>query len=382
MSLRRLLLGSAVFVVPATLLAQQPATFRAEANYVEVDVVVTDSAGRFVTGLTATDFDVRELRQPQRISSFAMVELPMTPGATAASPAPVLFRPDMPQSERLDADRIYLLYLNGGGLEIRKRAEEFVRDFMLPDDIGAVWNTETMGRAITFTNDKATLLREIGPLTGAINEPPSSFRERSLQEGRRLRDAIDWLTSIQGRRKSLLLFTEGWPVTEVRRGPDGRPQREREVTEWLQGRGPGVVPGGTWLNPTDITDRSDVHVYTYDVRGLVAVTPPPSTARIAVDSTSTSAAAMAAAVYSQAFANESTSATVMRSIADQTGGLAFVESNDFRRGFARIVEDNSRYYLLGYHSPRKERDGVFRSISVRVNRPGMRVRARDGYVAR
>ena len=374
MTVRRLLLGGALIVLPAVVLAQSQALFRSETNYVEVDAVVTDSAGRFVTGLSAAEFEVCETRQPQKVATFSYVDLPTTPGGTSTSALPVRFREDLPQADRLNADRIYLLYLNSRTLLVQKRAEEFVRDFMLPSDIAAVWNAELAAGVLMFTNNKRTLLEEIGPFPGAINEPAVTYQERNLVEGRRLRDAIDWLNGIQGRRKALILFTEGWATDGSNRG-----QREREVTDWLQGRRPGLAASGLMFNPTDITERSDVHVYAYDVRGLVSPLGPGAPGGPV---TGGSATAQAADRFTATYRAESASNTVLRSIADQSGGLAFVESNDYQKGFARIVEDNSRYYVLGYYSTNKNRDGVFRPISVKVNRTGVKVRARDGYVAR
>jgi hypothetical protein len=70
----------------------------------------------------------------------------------------------------------------------------------------------------------------------------------------------------------------------------------------------------------------------------------------------------------------------LRTLADATDGLAMVDSNDLAGGFRRIVADLSSYYLLGYYSNGKL-DGRFHSISVRVKRPGVRIRARRGYLA-
>ena len=68
-------------------------------------------------------------------------------------------------------------------------------------------------------------------------------------------------------------------------------------------------------------------------------------------------------------------------LADETGGFAAVNRNDFDGAFERIVADNSSYYVLGYYSTNDRRDGRFRKIEVRVKRPGLRVRSRNGYVA-
>jgi VWFA-related protein len=71
----------------------------------------------------------------------------------------------------------------------------------------------------------------------------------------------------------------------------------------------------------------------------------------------------------------------MRLLADNTDGLAVINTNDLERGAARIVRDLSSYYLLGYYSANEQLDGKWRTIKVRVKRPGVDVRARKGYRA-
>jgi hypothetical protein len=71
----------------------------------------------------------------------------------------------------------------------------------------------------------------------------------------------------------------------------------------------------------------------------------------------------------------------LRQVAVDTGGVALVNTNNFTGGFERIVRDNSTYYLLGYYPSTDHTDGRFHEISVRVNRPGVTVRARRGYFA-
>jgi VWFA-related protein len=71
----------------------------------------------------------------------------------------------------------------------------------------------------------------------------------------------------------------------------------------------------------------------------------------------------------------------LRGLADNTDGLAVVDTNNLDRGMRRIAADLSSYYLLGYASTNAKLDGKFRKITVRVKRAGVDVRARRGYRA-
>ena len=49
----------------------------------------------------------------------------------------------------------------------------------------------------------------------------------------------------------------------------------------------------------------------------------------------------------------------LRVLAEQTGGFAAVERNDYTDAYDRIVRENSSYYVLGYYPPSNKRDGSF-----------------------
>ena len=71
----------------------------------------------------------------------------------------------------------------------------------------------------------------------------------------------------------------------------------------------------------------------------------------------------------------------LRALAEETGGFAAVNTNQFATAFERIVSDNSSYYVLAYYPPTDKKDGKFHRIEVKVTRPGLTVRARRGYMS-
>jgi hypothetical protein len=68
-------------------------------------------------------------------------------------------------------------------------------------------------------------------------------------------------------------------------------------------------------------------------------------------------------------------------LAENTDGIAIVNTNDLAAGMKRIVDDVSAYYLLGYYSTNTAHDGRYRRIEVKAKAPGLNVRARRGYYA-
>jgi len=390
-----------VLTASALVGAQQRPVFRAETNYVEIDVVATDKSGQFVTGLSANDFQVREAKAPQKVDSFTYIDLPVGSKVSAAPIEPARVNPELRLAAGPLDGRLYLIFLdpqaenrvissaggNFGVLDVRARAREFVLQYLQTGDLAAVWNTELRGSDLTFTTDKTDLLRAIDGKKG-LNASVAGTTQMA-----QLREAVELLGGIQGRRKSLLLFTEGWPsiVTSYRDPKSGAVKPV--VTSWFAGLAPGQlsIPGAVknlnmpqeyaGVSQLDITGRADVHIYTIDTRGLVAPAGTVSGTPRSAYSSGSGAEDTAALVNSE-YDALSLSTMDLTTIADHTGGLAFINSNDFKKGFAQIVDDNSRYYILGYYSPKTKRDGSFVPVQVTCVRPGLTIRARKGYVAR
>ena len=69
------------------------------------------------------------------------------------------------------------------------------------------------------------------------------------------------------------------------------------------------------------------------------------------------------------------------SLALDSGGLVVHNTNDPTKGMTDIAEGSRVHYVLGYHPTNAARDGTYRTIEVRVERRGLKVRARKGYHA-
>jgi hypothetical protein len=72
---------------------------------------------------------------------------------------------------------------------------------------------------------------------------------------------------------------------------------------------------------------------------------------------------------------------VMATLSSDTGGKAFFDSNDFAPAFAQVQRDSSAYYAIGFHSLNLARDGRYRKLTIKINRPGVKLEYRPGYYA-
>jgi VWFA-related protein len=336
---------------------QQLPVFRAEANYVEVSARVVDKDGKFVEGLTARDFSLTEDHRRQTVEHVFRVDLP-TPWNKTIPVKPVVYRPGLPKEMQVAEGRIYLLYLNSVPSQhvvvTRQAAHDFVDKYMQPEDIMAVWST--FG-GVTFTNDKATLNAKIEEFLGTtdlMSPVPKTADPGGVNVG--LGSAIDWFSGVQGRKKAVLLFSAGWAgVAPV-------------FSE-------GAIPAPF---TTHLLDRSDVQIYALDTRGLNSPT--------GLSGPHAANAAAAAATVTSNAQDHFNGVYNMKWLAEDSGGFAMINVNEYDRGFRRIVDENSTYYVLGYQSTvGLGANWDYRELSVKLADPKLkdaRVLVRKGYIAR
>jgi VWFA-related protein len=406
-------------VLPCALLAtlapaQEPGqvpTFPSQVDLVTVDAVVLDANGQLVRGLTADDFLLFEDGRPQAIASFEAVDV-------SAAAATERDRGAVATNQRLpgEAGRPFVLLVDDMSLapsrqdDVRTAIVRFLREGLRDGDelifattSGDVWWGATLpdgredlevlagrvrGRNLEDNARDAISDWEafrIANVEGIVDETagPSiteRVRQRYLQrlvcdplqpewscramvraraqrvDGRRrnrTRDvlaavdrAVFALTGVRG-RKSLLLLTEGFLSDP---GLD--------AVQEVAGR----------------CREANIAVYSLDVRGLVAGAAGTS----AADAGMPNFAELGLVRMEQI----EFSAAGSVGFAEDTGGFAVRDTNDFAAGAVRAAMESRVHYLLGYTPPAGKGPLDWRKLKVEVKRPGLRVRARKGYTLR
>lgn len=74
---------------------------------------------------------------------------------------------------------------------------------------------------------------------------------------------------------------------------------------------------------------------------------------------------------------------VLHGLADKSGGRYFESRGglDLNDSFTSVVDELSHQYTLGYYPSNNREDGKWRRIDVSTSRPGVALRAREGYTA-
>jgi VWFA-related protein len=413
----RLAIRTLTTVVGLTMFAfqQQPAPqappqqprFRAGAHFVRVDAYPQRN-GKIVTGMAASDFEVLEDGKPQTIEQFEYVAF--GPGASAET------RRD-PSSQRESLDlardpryRLFAIYLDVYHVEVdgshrtNRPLIDFVNGVLGADDLFAVLTPRMMmARDLRFMQKTLILeqqLTEHWTWGRDIADPRESELETCLlvsnateavkaEMFRRwhldkvisdLEELVLQLGALRDERKNLLLFSDGWAV----------PERMPMLTIDPPGRGVppvGITDAGKLTmgrtNNSDLDNRR----CNAEISRLASMDFAPRQRQLMRDARTYNVAfypispqgLAAPTTYAGIVAVERTEDT-LKTLAENTDGIAVTGTNDMREGMRRIADDLSGYYLLGYYTTNNKWDGGIRRISVRT-KGGKEVRSRREYRA-
>ena len=377
-------------------------TFKVEVNYVEEDVRVVDTRGNFVPNLKREDFQLFEDGKPQKINTFGMVDLPLTP---AASSRPLFvgkdalpIEPDVASNEQVLDGRLYLILLDDYHVDplrsqtVRNLARRFILEKLGANDQAAVVVTSGLKAASQdFTQNRHLLLEAVDHFLGqklpsaTLNKintavqnqsdqatqndngqpdpitPQNMFVEDADQFQRQynaraalnsLRSISEWMSAIQGRRKAIIYLSEGvdYNLYDMFTGADPSQFNFSNFN---------LIQQET-LDTIEAASRSNVQLYPIDPRGLT---------NMAAENIEIQGLPLLALHLGSESLNQElqTSQMNLRQLAEETGGVAAVGSNDMNKAFDRIVQENSSYYVLGYYPTNDKRDGKLRKITLKVS---------------
>src|SRR6266436_1678523 len=370
---------------------QQPQyRVRVTSELVLVNVVVRDKKGNLVTDLKKDDFTLLEDGKRQAISTFDFenVDELKTAGAaeaTVSGAAPdsgsLLHSNEQPASLDARDRRLMLLFFDFSGMQPEDiersvgAAKKFVQTRMQPADMIAVVSLSTNMRIdLDFSDDKTKVLSVLnsyasGQGQGFDNGLTGSSEGAAETGGAFTADDTDYNTFNADRK---LLALQAIMQTL------GKISQKKAVIYFSNGISQnGVDNQSTLRAATASAVKANVSIYPVDIRGLQAF-PPGGEAQNA--SLHGQSAYNGAAVLNDLNSNAASQDT-LSTLASDTGGKAFFDSNDFGAVFSQVQKDSSAYYVLGFTSTNAMKDGRFRHLKVQLNRQDLKLDYRSGYYA-
>jgi len=369
---------------------QEDYTFRVQSELVLVNVTVRDKNGNLVRNLKPSDFTILEDNKPQKVASFDVENMDAVATQDLAQTKALPGLPSAPATptgasrngqDQFKDRRLIVLFFDLSAMEPDEidhavtAAEHYVDTQMMPADLVSI---VSLGSSLLvnqdFTADHDLLKKQIqafGSGSGqGYEEGTTGSTEGTADTGQpftvddteynifntdrrleALRSVAEKLSHLQ-QKKSLIYFSSGMDRTGI--------ENQAELRA-----------------ATNAAVRSNMAIYTMDLRGLQALVAGGEAQNASLRGTSAYSGQSMINALNSNFTTQETLVT----LASDTGGRAFLDSNDFSQVFKGVQQDTSTYYLLGYHSTNQARDGRYRHIVVKVNVPGVKLDYRRGYYA-
>ena len=412
---------------------QRPAgTFVESVTAVLVDVVVRDRRGQPVRDLTLSDFEILEDGIPQTVTSVT----PVFHGAPDKSAAPS--RPAAPRREPSGANGtspavsdgpiVAALVFDRLSPEARRLAVQAAQNYVGPREqapihIGLFDVDLALTPYAPFTRNAHVLRQALAAVANGAAAPFNNADEqqrRANSESRARVAGAGAATAIAAGGPGAAGSVGGAPGDAMLAQIEANMARDFEVMERDQQgysttnglvaiiNALAALPGrkslvlfseGIAIPPAvrrlftgviDAANRANVSIYTIDAAGLRTES---EQAKIR-DRVNQAGAGGGGILSGGAGIGPLTQAleknedvlrqdprTGLSDLAQGTGGSAFDNTNNLRTAFSRVDDDLRNYYFLGYTPTNAKYDGRFRTIQVRVKRPGVTVAARKGYFA-
>jgi VWFA-related protein len=399
-----------------------PPTIRVTTRMVLVDVVVTDKHGNAVSGLHPEDFAIEENGKAQKI-----VTLTVPAASTAAPSLPPGIYSNRPQF-RSPGGPITVMLLDAVNTEFsdqgyaRRQMLSFVRDQYRPGQRMAIFTlTGSLNVLQDFTSDPQILYAALqrfqpqsqqfassgqgtsstlnSPATGSVaanieaSTAPASDVVSTLRSGT-AQEVAAMQTAMQSFEGAQVVYAEEQrtvltlqALNSLGRILGGLPGRKNVI--WVAGNLPfSLIPENRDVTEAELTEdllTRDQHTLSQHVAGNYAETFRTGHAD-QIRETAARLASAQVAIYpvdarGLSISTSSDSLEIMREMARETGGRAYVNQNEIKLGVQRAFQDTDATYTLGYYPENKKWDGKYRRIKVKIKRDGIELQHRRGYYA-
>ena len=376
-----------------------PVSESVDVTVTNVDVFVTDSKGNRVSGLKADDFEIKQDGIPQKITNFYAVsggKVIFEDGSTVPFDAKEPATPQVPPVVQAH----YVFYVDNQNIQPQtrnrmfKRLKEFIVEAVGPNAEGMIvtYNKSLKVRK-NFTshpNELVSTLDEIELDTGGgtnavadrkdtlqrIDDAKSSMEAQNyaVAYSKALRNDIeftvdalvDTITSLAGLqgRKNLIYVSEGLPATAGLEMYEAIRQKFQDPSASMQEFEYDL--NSRYMKIISAANANGVTMYTLDASGLQT------------DSTM-SAENRTTDIHVNDFFVRQNMQGPIRMMAEQTGGLTAINTNDWKANLDQIASDFSNFYSLGYRAAKGASDRGHR-IEVSVKRKGLTVRTRTTFM--
>jgi VWFA-related protein len=368
---------------------QPPGGFviRANAELVLTNVVARDAkTGELVRDLKQSDFTVFENGKKQEIASFDFQSVDMAAPLREAtvsglatgnvgSKAVSVAKPEDLRNHRLI---VFFFDLTTMQPEDLDRSVDAARDFlkkkMAPADLIALVSlSNSLNVDQDFTADKDALIAEVGIYNGTQGQ---GFAQGATANSNQTEDTTGY-TPDESEYNDINTDRELFALRAIAKSLE-KIQEKKSLLYFSGGISrDGIENQASLRAAVNAAVRANLAIYSVDTRGLQAISP--------VGDATTGSLRGQGAYNGGALLNNMNSnfasQEVMATLSSDTGGKAFFDSNDFAPAFAQVQKDSSAYYAIGFHSSNPARDGKYRKLSIKVNKPGVKLEYRQGYYA-
>jgi VWFA-related protein len=374
--------------------AQPPATFRTGVDLVEVDVSVLDKDRRPVRGLTRESFTILEDGKPRPVVAFAPVDLVEREAAPTRASWVRDVAPDVTTNGLRPEGRLVVIMFDWSirfaDHVLAKRIATAAVNALGPDDLGAVVFSSGFGNAGTpqnFTADRSRLLASINrPWAVAVYNPPvgpghdpRNKNDVMIEdpEGYLSGDCYcracvpetiarvaDSVRDVRGRRKTLIFIGTYFRPEESLWGPQSR---QGGAPGFL--RSPEIAPIRQGVCAAPLQEARERMVRATSLANLTIHTLDP----VGLETTLNSP--LGGSADGQRERREGLAVP-----ADLTGGRTVMNTETPEAHVPAVLAESGSYYLLAFAPSDPKPSGKLHKIEVKVDRPGVTVRTRSGYV--